>query len=152
MPPKSANVGGENPEFIFRDFEGMNVINAREDIGDNEFGWLENLIPVGPGALYPVAAPSLALATVSSETGPPSYVVNYNAGGSDYCFAVWEATGNGWIVNLATFTMAKIISGSLPSGQTVATQYSNVGLLIVDPAGYWDYGLTTPNVLTPQNG
>jgi hypothetical protein len=152
MPAKSANVGGDNPEFILREFAGMNCIAAREDIEDTELSWCENAIPVAPGALYPVDGPSAALVTIASESGPPSYATNWSAGGSDFCFAVWQGSGNGWIINLGTFTNQIIITGSLTSGETFAVQYSNQGLLIIDPAGYWDYGLTAPNTLTPQNG
>jgi len=72
--------------------------------------------------------------------------------GTDYCFAVWEASGNAWIVNLSTYTKGQIVTGLLTSGMTTATQYSDQGLLIIDPAGYWDYSVTSPGVLTPQNG
>jgi hypothetical protein len=150
MPPKSANVGGQNPEFVLREFQGMNTINSRDTIDDNEFAWCENAIPVAPGALYPVPGPSTSLVTIPGEGGAPSYTINFNVTGTNYCFAVWANSGNGYVVNLTLFTAAKIITG-LTSGQTQATQYSNQGLLIIDPTGYWDWNITVPNTLTPQN-
>jgi hypothetical protein len=150
MPPKTANVGGANPEWILREFEGMNNLAAREAINDNEFYWCENAIPIAPGKCVPVKAPSAALATVSAETGAPSYVQNFNVLGTDYEFSVWAFSGNGYVVNLSSFAVTKIISG-LTSGLTAAAQYSNQGLLIIDPTGYWDWNLTAPNTLTPQN-
>ena len=150
MARKGMNVGGENPEFILREFEGMNVLDAREAINDDEFAWCENAIPVGSGALYPLPAPA-PYVTVSGESGAPSYAQNFNANGIDYVFAVWASSGNGWIVSLAGGGTTLIVTG-LTSGQTSATQYGNQGLLIIDPTGYWDWNVTTPNVLTPQNG
>lgn len=150
MAPKSSNVGGQNPEFVFREFQGMNTINSRDTIDDNEFAWCENAIPVGPGSVYPVPGPSPALVTVTGESGAPSYVINFNVTGTNYCFAVWANSGHGYVVNLTTFTATQIITG-LTSGQTQATQYSNQGLLIIDPTGYWDWNITVPNTLTPQN-
>ena len=100
MASKSQNTGGENPEFILRDFQGMNVLTAREDIDDNEFYWCENAIPVAAGALYPVSTPT-NLTTVSGEFGGPSYTMTFNANGIDYSFSVWSTTGNGWVTNLS---------------------------------------------------
>lgn len=146
---RSSNVGGENPEFILREFQGMNNINARECIEDNEFYWCENAIPVAPGALYPVLAP-VGSNTVA-EPNSPTYVTNFSVGGANYQFVVFAASGNGYIINTTTgFTWFLIITG-LTSGQTFATPYNNQGLLIVDPVGYWDWNVTTPGVLTPQN-
>jgi hypothetical protein len=149
MAARSHNSGGQNPEFILREFQGMNLIDAREAINDDEFYWCENVIPVGSGAAYPVGGPTAALATIA-ETGAPSYTMTFNAFGTDYGFAVWSNSGHGWIVNLTSFATTQIITG-LTSGQTSATQYSNQGLLIIDPTGYWDWNVTTPNTLTPQN-
>jgi hypothetical protein len=151
MPPKTASVGGQNPEFILREFQGMNLLDEREAINDNDFYWCENAIPIGGAKLFPVNGPSAALATVSAETGAPSYTINFNEFGTDYAFAVWSGSGNGYIVNLSAFTFQKIVSGLLTSGQTSAVQYANEGLLIIDPAGYWDWNITTPSTLTPQN-
>lgn len=150
MAPKSSSVGGQNPEFVLREFQGMNTINSRDTIDDNELAWCENAIPVASGALYPVPGPSPSLITVAGETGAPSYVINFNVTGTNYCFAVWSNSGNGYVINLTAFTDTKIITG-LTSGQTQATQYSNQGLLIIDPTGYWDWNITAPNTLTPQN-
>ena len=63
---------------------------------------------------------------------------------------VWANSGHGYVVNLTTFVATQIITG-LTSGHTQATQYSNQGLLIIDPTGYWDWNITVPNTLTPQN-
>jgi hypothetical protein len=150
MASRSLNSGGQNPEFILREFKGMNTLDEREAIEDEEFYWCENAIPVASGKLLPVAGASAVLATVAGEVGSPSYTQNFNVTGTDYCFAVWANSGRGWIVNLGTFATTQIITGL--SNQTVATQYSNQGLLIVDPfTGFFDWNLTTPSVLTPQN-
>lgn len=150
MASRRSNAGGENPEFIFQAFEGMNLLDAREAINDDEFYWCENAIPVAKGALYSTPQPSASLTIVGAETGSPSYTTNFNVNGTDFCFAVWKNSGKGYIVNLTTFAATLIITG-LTSGQTIATQYSNQGLLIVDPTGYWDWSVTTPNTLTLQN-
>jgi hypothetical protein len=151
MPPKTANAGGAFPEIVFREFQGMNLIAEREAINDNEFYWCENAIPVAAAALYPQDAP-FATTLYLPETSVPSYVMAFNVNGQNYQFVVFEQSGNGYVVLLATVpTFSKIFTGTLTSGQTYATQYNNLGLLIIDPDGYWDWNITTANTVTPQN-
>jgi len=225
----------------------MNNIASREAIGDDEFNWIENIIPVAAGAAYPVlgsiAGPTVAEATsptyacpfsvgvgatpsatitgitatstghipviftiftvtaVNSFTvgqqitvsgvsytgasaanpngtwtiasanstgftynnfpGPPPGGFTYVSGGvanaaatsnsGNFAFVVFATSGNGYVVNLQSpYSWTLIISG-LTSGQTFATPYNNQGLLIIDPTGYWDWNVTAPNTLTPQN-
>jgi hypothetical protein len=149
VPPKSANVGGQNPEFILREFQGMNTVDAREAINDNEFAWCENAIPVGNGTLYPVPA-STPFPLITGETTDPTYTMAFFFGTNNCEFVVFAATGNGYLVTLGPAPAVTLIITGLTSGQTYATQYGNSGLLIIDPTGYWDYGLTTGG-LTPQN-
>jgi hypothetical protein len=145
------NSGGQNPEFVLREFQGMNVVDAREAIGDEEFAWCENAIPVASAQAFPVRGPAL-LITIAGETGAPSYIQTFNVTGTDFAFAVWAISGNGWIVNMTTLIATKIITG-LSSGKTSATQYSNKGLLIVDNfTGYFDWNITAPNTLTTIAG
>ena len=146
---RSQNVGGENPEFILREFMGVNLLDGREAINDNEFYWAENIIPVAPAQAYPVALANLSV-NILAETNIPSYTMSFAANGQNYVFVVFEATGNGYIASIPIGSPVLIITG-LTSGQTYATPYNNQGILIIDPTGYWDYGVTAPNTLTPQN-
>jgi hypothetical protein len=139
--------GGENPEFVLREFGGINLQASREIIGENEFYWLENIVPIASGNLTPTQDASSALVTIA-ETGAPTYTTPFNVNGVDYTFAVWSNSGNGWIVNMSTFVATQIGTALWTSGQTSATQWSNLGLLIIDPAGYWDWNVTTANTLT----
>jgi hypothetical protein len=156
MPPRrSLSSGGENPEFIMRDFVGgMHNFAAREAINDDEFWWCENAIPLAPGNLQPTPTNSAALQTIFTN-GFPSYVMSFNSNGTPYLFLAFSnflTAGNAYVVNLTTLAVTQIISGQLStSGGTYATQYSNQGILIIDPNGYWDWGVTTPNTLTPWN-
>lgn len=151
MPPSSANKGGALPEFVLREFQGMNTLDAREAINDNEFYWCENAIPVGSGAAYPVGQAIQRGAAIGAESTPPTYTMDFSAAGVLYQFVVFATSGNGYVIRLgAGFTSTLVITG-LTSTQTYATPYNNQGLLIIDPTGYWDWNVTTPNVLTPHN-
>lgn len=145
----SSNTGGENPEFILREFEGMNTLDAREAINDDEFYWCEGAIPLAPGRLIPVNLPSGVLVSIG-ETGAPTYTCSFVVDAT-YVFAVWKNSGNAWIVDLATNVATNIANGLFTSGATSATAYNNQGLLIVDASGYYDWNITAPNTLTPQN-
>ena len=138
--------------WVLTDFEGVNQQSPRMAIGNNQFSWLENLIPIGPGKLNPILAPGAAIITLA-ESGNPSYSVNFNVAGVDWVFAVWSNSGNGWVVKKDGSTSTKIFSGTLTSGQTAATQWNDLGLLIVDVVkGYYDWNITTANTLTNLSG
>jgi hypothetical protein len=153
---RSLNTGGENPEFLMRDFMGVNCNDAREAINDDEFFWLENIQPLAHGNAQPVLAPGAAVATISGETGNPSYTCTFSAYQSavqvNYVFAAWSNSGNAWIINLSSGLATRIMAGLLSSsGGTCAVQYGNQGLLIIDPNGYWDYNVSAPFAITSQN-
>lgn len=151
---RKSPVPGENTSLsvAIRDFGGINQRDPRDCIGDNEFYWLEEIAPVSRGNLVPAPGPGTVLSVVGGETGAPSYTMAFNALGVDYIFAVWANSGNGWIVNVSNGVATHIISG-FTSGQTAAAQWSNLGLLIVDPVqGYFDWNITTPATLTPLSG
>lgn len=149
MAGKAAQVSGQNPEFILRDFGGMSNLNSRESIGDDELWWCENAIPLAPGNLAPVRS-SIAGAAVNEPTNP-TYACDFTAAGVNYAFVVFAASGKGYIINLSSGMTWQLIITGLTSGQTFATPYNNQGLLIVDPAGYWDWNVTATGVLTLQN-
>lgn len=129
---------------------GMNVLDGREAINDNEFAWCENAIPIASAALYPVGV-AVARGAVLAESTAPSYTMTFTQSGVNYQFVVFSASGNGYIIRLgAGFSNTLIITG-LTSTQTYATPYNNQGILIIDPAGYWDWNVTAPNTLTAQN-
>lgn len=153
--PKSKEREERSAEtIVLRDFGGVNLQSPREDIGDAEFAWLEELIPIAPGNLTLVQGPGSVLVTISSETGAPSFTLPFNVAGVDYVLAIWSNTGNAWVgqpVLAAVWT--KIATAKFTSGRTAATQWSNQGVLIVDPVtGYFDWSVTTANTLTTLSG
>jgi len=153
--PKEKIKGEHSAEsIVLRDFGGVNLQSPREAIGDNEFAWLEEVIPVGPGNLSVIAGPSTAYVTVAGESGAPTLSLDFKNAGVDYTLAIWSNSGNAWIGQTTIgATWAKIATGKYTSGQTAATPWSNTGVLIVDPvAGYYDYGVTAAGVFTNLSG
>lgn len=151
-----AKEAGEQSSYIIgqREFKGVNLQSPREAIEDGEFYWLEEIIPVAAGNLVTIDGAESLLTQVTTEVGAPSLTLQYNAGGIDYGLGIWSNSGNAWVGQLGvSSTWTKIATALFTSGQTAATQYSNLGVLIVDPvAGYYDYNITTANTLTHLNG
>lgn len=145
----------EAEDITLRDFGGVNQRSPREDLGDNEFYWLEELMPIAPGNLAVVSGPPTAyVVKISGETGPPSYTTVVNIVGVPSIFAVWKNSGNAWFGPAQTSTgWTKIATAIYTSGATAATQWSNQGIVIVDAtAGMRDYNLTAANTLTNLSG
>jgi len=147
------------PKTLFlRDLSGgVNLSTAREAIEDNQAWWMEGVVPVAPGNLQVVSGPLDFGAggwntALSAENSVPSFIFPFVVGFTDYFFVVFGAsTGNGYVGDIAGITVTKIFNGTLTSGQTAAAQWNDKGLLIVDPAGYWDWNITVAATLTALN-
>jgi hypothetical protein len=147
---KAASTDKPKPleQKIFREFGGMNTQAYRTSIKDTEFAWLENVIPIGHGNLRCVPAQSATLQTIGAHTVSTRY--SYNVAGVDYC-AYFCTDGSAFQVQLTTpFTVTTIgTAGTFSNAGVAATQWNNLGILIVDPAkGYFDWNITVANTLS----
>jgi hypothetical protein len=124
---------------VVKNFRGVNTKANRTAIGDDEFYWLENAMPVGYANLKITPTYDAVGSVTFSHT-----VVNFfsaNIGLDDYLIA-FEDDGSCEYVNLTTN-----VKGTLASAGTFSTsgmnisQWKNDRILIIDPAkGYftWD--------------
>lgn len=124
---------------VVKNFRGVNTKANRTAIGDDEFYWLENAMPVGYGNLKVTPNYDAVGSITFSHT-----VVNFfsaNIGITDYLIA-FEDDGSCEYVNLDTN-----VKGTLASAGTFSTsgmnisQWKNDRVLIIDPVkGYftWD--------------
>ena len=125
---------------VFKNFRGVNTKANRTAIGDDEFYWLENVMPIGYG--------NLKITPTYDNVGSITFastVVNFasaNIGLTDYLVA-FQSDGSCEYVNLTTN-----VKGTLAAAGTFTTtgginvsQWKNDRLLIIDPVkGYftWD--------------
>ena len=125
---------------VFKNFRGVNTKANRTAIGDDEFYWLENVMPIGYG--------NLKITPTYDNVGSITFastVVNFasaNIGVTDYLVA-FQSDGSCEYVNLTTN-----VKGTLAASGTFTTtgginvsQWRNDRLLILDPVkGYftWD--------------
>lgn len=133
---------------VFREFGGMDTQAYRTSIPDDRFYWLENVMPIGFGNLKAVPAVSAALQSISPDTCYEMFT--YNVSGTDYV-AMFCVSGAAYEVKLTSpYTKTTIGVAATFSGSGVyATQWNNLGILIVDPVkGYFDWRVTTPATRT----
>lgn len=122
-----------------RKFRGANTRDSRIAIDDDEFSWIENVIPIGDGDLRVVPASSGIKTTLTGES--IYYWTDANIGGTDYVICIC-ASGAAYAVNLATYAGTKFaVAGTFSAAGAVACQWKNERVLIIDPSkGYfsWD--------------
>lgn len=76
MPDNNSGERGQRQkkEFSLTKFGGINVTDARNAIADNEFSWIENLIPIGDGNLVVPISNSTTKFQISSD---PTEIVKF---------------------------------------------------------------------------
>ena len=148
----SSSKEGTKHTHSLRDFKGVNTQAARQSIGDDEFSWLENVVPIGFGNLQAVAGPSGILASWAPDTA--YYFTTANLFGVDYTF-VFCSNGAAYQINSVTYSVNKFaVAGTFSGYGTAMCQWQNSAICIVDPTkGYFTYDGTTLNALlnTVQN-
>ena len=124
---------------VVKNFRGVNTKANRTAIGDDEFYWLENAMPVGYANLKITPTYDAVGSVTFSHT-----VVNFfsaNIGLDDYLIA-FEDDGSCEYVNLTTNVKSTLASaGTFSTSGMNISQWKNDRILIIDPAkGYftWD--------------
>ena len=126
---------------VVKNFRGINTKANRTAIGDDEFFWLENAMPVGYANLKITPTYDAVGSVTFSHT-----VVNYfsaNIGLDDYLIA-FEDDGSCEYVNLTTNTKGTLASaGTFSTSGMNISQWKNDRVLIIDPAkGYFTWDAT----------
>jgi hypothetical protein len=124
---------------VVKQFKGVNTKANRTAIGDDEFYWLENAMPIGYGNLKITPTYSNVGSVTFSNT--VTYYASANIGLIDYLIA-FEADGSAEYVRLDTNAKGTIgAAGTFSASGVNISQWKNDRILIGDPAkGYftWD--------------
>lgn len=148
-PERQASQHDTIKQKVVRDFDGVNLRAVRESIGDNEFAWLENAQPIGPGNLRVTPNMSANLKTIAGQTVVAAWAIEIS--GTPYTF-LKMSSGHLYRVlmgNPYTATQITATSGPIFTGTTAMASWKDSGVLIVDSnAGYYDYNVFSPNTLT----
>jgi hypothetical protein len=124
---------------VVKQFKGVNTKANRTAIGDDEFYWLENAMPIGYGNIKITPTYSNVGSVTFSNT--VTFYCSANIGLVDYLVA-FEADGSAEYVRLDTNVRGAIASaGTFSASGVNISQWKNDRILIGDPAkGYftWD--------------
>ena len=132
-----------------RNFKGLNTQANRRMIDNDEFSWLENVMPIGSGNMRTIPAQSAALATLpGGETC--YYMAEGNISNHAYMYMFCQS-GSCYQVNLTTYAVTVVGAAATFGGtQSRIAQWKNERILIIDSVnGYFDWNGT---VLTAYKG
>lgn len=144
--------------IAFDKFAKMNTQSARQNLQEQEAGWIENLQPIAPNNLKVVPGAAPALTTISGKTVSREFPANY--GGTDYVI-FFAIDGSATQVNALTGAQVTIAGPGTFSTVPDMTVYSSARLLIMDAtSGYatWDgtlfvgSGGISPNIQVTAGG
>jgi hypothetical protein len=129
---------------VTKDFKGLNTKANRTAIQENEFSWIENVMPIGYSNLKVI--PKEKRVTYSSTNfswgGTVHYMAPANINGVAYMFAFFT-NGGAQYVSLETPTAPITLAGSgtFSGTRTQISQWKNERVLIIDTT----YGYATFN-------
>jgi hypothetical protein len=126
---------------VFREFGGINTQTSRTTIGDEQFAWIENVMPIGYGIAKVVPSQTSTLASI---TGTGYYFNQYNINGTSYTFVATTSGAAYQVLNSSPYTVTQIATvGTLSGSATQIAQWKNERILIIDTNGYWNWNGST---------
>lgn len=130
-----------------RDFQGINTQAYRTSIGDNQFAWLENVMPIGFGNMIVPPGPSYPMA---SWTGTAYHMRSITISTVTY-MVIFCTNGAVYAVNLATNAATTVAAiGTLSGDDSEICQWEDTTAIIIDTiGGYYSWDGTT---FTKLNG
>lgn len=152
LPVAPGQIPAENK--VFRNFQGINTQAVRQAINDDEFSWLENVMPIGPGNMKTVGQISASVATIAGAR-TTYYRKTYNISGTNYLFLACT-DGSCWqMLSASPYTLTQIAAaGTFSGSDTQIAQWKNERILIIDSAanGYRDWDGATLTILSGTTG
>lgn len=134
---------------VLRAFRGVNLTGPRESIDDDEFYWLENVMPKSPGNLPVVYAPKyMGINYAQAVLFECTAVI----GGVDYIFSFLADGSATYIQDTVPYVSTQFAAPATftaPFAIAYASTAGSQGILIIDPVkGYFDFGITSAMTLT----
>lgn len=124
----------------FRDFGGVNQTDTRTSIGDDEFAWLENAIPVGKGNLRLVPGSASILATVSAGITSMWGVVMRTGANTSSLILTVNDDGSMNQIDASSGTNTVIAAAGTVTPRARLTMWKDNPALIIDPTkGYFEW-------------
>jgi hypothetical protein len=121
---------------VVKNFRGLNTKANRTAIDEEEFSWIENAMPIGPGNIKIVPAQSTVKDnsnTAVTFTSTVTTLASTNIGLSDYLVA-FESDGSAEYFKVNTASKGNVAaSGTFSTSGITTAQYKNERLIIGDP-------------------
>ena len=143
MPTPRAKQGRRQPPkpdirtVQYRKFKGMNLVDARVAINDDEFTWIENAITIGNGAIQLLPTQGATLATVAAGISSFRCYTLVLAGVSTPVAITVNTDGSMTQVNLSTGAQTAIGGAGTVSTAADTDIWQASTILIIDPTtGY----------------
>ena len=138
--PSIPKLSGEDKKEhkVFRDFGGINTQANRQGIADQQFSWIENVMPIGFANAKVVPAQT---STLQTHVATGYYYYAYNINNVAYIFVATTGGAAYQILASSPYTVTTIATAGTFSGSTTQiAQWKNERILIIDSAGYktWD--------------
>ena len=120
---------------VIKQFQGLNTKANRTAIGEEEFSWLENAQPVGPGNLRITPAQTAVTDSGNSVvmfSDTPTYLSSANLNITDYVLA-FMPDGSAQYFNITSGIKGTIATaGTFSNSGIEVSQYNNDHILILD--------------------
>ena len=167
LPGSNQQTREEPTPFTIEDFGGIDTRSKRPAIKPNEFFWLENWIPIGPGNLRTIYDKESTPIYTASNPRTIIYYTFFNIGATRYA-AVFLDDGTAVQVNTVTLATTTISAttgkfytagGSLPHAAQYQSKYLAICSRVSDNA-YWIWdgaklfgaGTLSPEVVITNSG
>src|SRR2546430_178778 len=139
---QSQAVGEQKHEYlVLKEFGSINTGPSREALAENEFTWIENLMPIGNAFMQAVPQVGAATATVTASMNLMQFAT---IGTTNYqiCFTT---AGGAQAVNLGSGAVTTLASGGTFSTPAM-DQWKSERIMIADASGMysWDGSLFYP--------
>jgi hypothetical protein len=139
-------------DIVVKDFGGVNLSAHRTGIGKDEFGWLENLIPLGHSNMPVIPGPGTT-AALSFAVPNASLMFYANINLTDFLFVI-KTDGSLTSINLATGAIVNNIypAATFDTATVGIAQWKNERIIIVDKNNYrsWDQNFPWANGMVIQ--
>jgi hypothetical protein len=121
---------------VIKNFKGLNTKANRTAIGEDEFAWIENVMPIGHGNLKVIANSSAVKDSGNAAVYFANTVIlltSTNINIADYILAA-ESDGRMEYFNLNTSVKGNVaVAGTFSSSAISTAQYKNERVIIGDP-------------------
>ena len=136
MPKYTQKIGEQEHHYlVLKKFKGLNSQPSREALPEEEFAWIENLMPIGDAFMQVVPQVGSSIATYGSSL---AFMKSATLGTVNYQIGFTSA-GGAEAINLGTSATITICAGGTLSGTPAMDQWKSERIIIADSVGMYSW-------------